>query len=92
MKVKVAGGREAEICSVRKDVGGVWMLADILALLAVVGCWVLVWKEKRRREVLAGWRREKVSWRPEDVRLCKETRREKLAAEGMPALCPMSLR
>lgn len=45
-KVKVAEWRKAEICSVRKNDGGVWMLADILALLTVVGCVVLVWKDE----------------------------------------------
>ena len=41
-KVKVAGWRKAEIYSVRKDFRGVWMLADALALLAAIGCWMLV--------------------------------------------------
>ena len=33
-------------------------------------------KEERRREVFAGWRREELIWRPEDVGLCKEARWE----------------
>ena len=87
--MKVAEWRKAEICSVRKDVGGVWMLADILALLAVVGCGVLVWKDEWRRVVLAGWRREEVSLRPEGVMPCREERRKKVAgrrnARSLPA-------
>ena len=39
--------------------------------------------------MLVGWCRKEVSWRLEDVGLCKETRRKKLAAEGMPVLCQM---
>ena len=31
-------------------------------------------KAELRREMFAGWRREKLTWRSEDVRLCKEAR------------------
>lgn len=54
VKVKVAGDRKDEICSVRK--------------------------EERRREAFAGWRREELIWRPEDVGFCKEARWEKVGS------------
>lgn len=47
--MNVAEGREAEICSVRKD-------------------------ELRREMFDGGWRREKLTWRSEDIGLCKEAR------------------
>lgn len=31
-------------------------------------------KDELRREIFAGWRREKLTWRSEDVGLCKEAR------------------
>lgn len=37
-------------------------------------------KEERRREVFAGWRREELIWRPEDVGFCKEARWEKVGS------------
>lgn len=35
-------------------------------------------KDERRRKMFVGWRREELTWRPEDVEFCKESRWEEV--------------